>query len=418
MTKKDYFHKKLIPEIDKKYIWTGNILRRIAEEMEKYPVKDEEIEKINRTKEFFKEIEREIMNREISIIQINAKPRMAKSTTGIVLGMYMFKLLQKYFPKEAPRGDFGLNNIARDEQERIKKMRDPSLMFNIIVTDESNALEQTGENATTEQAQRVVFSDVQAGRYIHSINICPAGIMDNNTDIMLEIRNRQEGLVHCKLYYNLPKTTGSWDWIFLGMVDIDVSIVLENWKGNKVEELFYKELKEQTETGQADLKKYAEKDFYVKYMIRKYQKMDIMNKYGILRSRDLDYAEVINNVVEKTKGLVKILPMTKIRTTIRNYVESEFRKNKIPVSMIGVNNTLERVEGLLNLHRTFEDIINAQNRLEYNLSKGKVKSGEYKYQKEELEKQKKEIVGLMKEQEDELKRNIEINKEYNEMIKE
>ena len=101
--------------------------------------------------ELLKELEREVKNKEIISGQINAKPRMAKSTIAILLGKFIFALLKKYNYKEADK-EFSMDNMARDQGERAKKMREPQRMHDIIITDENNALEDTGENATVECA--------------------------------------------------------------------------------------------------------------------------------------------------------------------------------------------------------------------------------------------------------------------------
>ena len=76
-------------------------------------------------------------------------------------------------------------------------------MNDIILTDEQNELEKGGENATTEQQLRSVFSDVQAGRYIHRISVSPDEIIDGNSDIWVETIgiDEEKMITHCRVYY-------------------------------------------------------------------------------------------------------------------------------------------------------------------------------------------------------------------------
>ena len=108
--------------------------------------RDSEIRNLDMTSEFWKEIEAEIKNDELVNININAKVRMSKSTSGIAIGAQIFNLLKKH--KKRKDGEYGINNIARDEQEYSKLMRDPNTAFTVIVTDEINEMENTGENVT------------------------------------------------------------------------------------------------------------------------------------------------------------------------------------------------------------------------------------------------------------------------------
>ena len=146
---------------------------------------DEELQGIDMTDEFWNEIEEEIKADELVDININAKVRIGKSTVGIHIGKKVFYLLLKHAKRK--EGSFGINNIARDEQEYSKMMRDPKTGFTVIVTDEINALDSTGENTTVEQALNSNWSNVQAGRYVHRICCSPKGVTDENADIFLEV---------------------------------------------------------------------------------------------------------------------------------------------------------------------------------------------------------------------------------------
>lgn len=397
-------------KLPKGHSWKGNLLQREAEILNMYPVEEKELLMLDRTDLLLEELDREIKNKEIIKMQINAKPRLAKSTIGIALGMWIYERLVKYYPDLVynKRG-FDMENMARDEQEWSKKMRNPKRQFDIIVTDEKNKLEGGGENATTESSQREVFSDIQAGRYIHGIFICPYGEIDTNADIKLDIRNKQKGLVNARLLYRLMG-----EWSLLGMVHFDVSELIENWQ--RVEKVFYK----WQETDNAELKKkldeVARKDFYVEYMIKKFEKMDLMNKEGVLRPRELDYAEIHLKVIEKLETLAKYTPINQIRNLIRTAVEEEFRDAHIPFSMLGLNQSIERVHGVLLLFKIKHEWIKKQATYIDMQKKGKIGQEEYEKIMDEIMKVIMETNNAIEKTKKQMLRYIEINKRYNQVV--
>ena len=203
---------------------------------------DEEIRKIDMTDEFWREIDEEIRNDELIDININAKVRVGKSTVGIALGKKIFNKLKK-FDKRERNDKFSMKNIARDQQEYSKVMRDPETKNTVIVTDEINELEGTGENVTIEKALLNDFSNIQAGRYVHRISCSPKGVADPNADIFLEIIsiNRKSKVTHAHLYYNMFK--GGVEYMqLLGYVNIDVSSLIDTWE-DKVKKSFLKDKK-------------------------------------------------------------------------------------------------------------------------------------------------------------------------------
>ena len=112
-----------------------------AEYYRTHLTEEDEIIKINYTEDFYDEIENMVRDGEIIIGNINAKMRLGKSTLAIALGVHTFNLLKKYnFRKKNEK--FTMRNIARDQQEKSKMMRDPNLQYTCIVTDESNELEE------------------------------------------------------------------------------------------------------------------------------------------------------------------------------------------------------------------------------------------------------------------------------------
>ena len=156
-----------------------------ANEYMKRPTTNEELQAIDMTQEFMKEIEEEVIHDELVDINVNGKVRMGKSTFAIDLGRWIYGLLIKH--KKRMGGKYGIKNVARDQQEYSRIMRDKDTKFTVIVTDEINELEETGENVTVEKALSNVFSNIQAGRYVHRVSCSPKDVTDPNADVFLEV---------------------------------------------------------------------------------------------------------------------------------------------------------------------------------------------------------------------------------------
>jgi len=373
----------------------------LAEEYRIYGTSDVEIALIDMTDEFWKEIEIEIRDEELVDIQLNAKVRMSKSSTGIYIGKRLFELMIKHKKREG--GKFGINNIARDQQEYSRIMRNPLSRNTVIVTDEMNELEQTGENVTIEKALNNVFSNVQAGRYVHRVCCSPRETIDVNADVFLEVISvdRRKKITHCYLYYNVFKGGQTYKQL-LGHVNFYLGDLIKNWL--KIKNLFNKENK--TESDKNKIEEMRKKDFYVEYMIRKYEKMELITKEGILRPRLLEYANVILNVEEKLRELAKLNVL--VKDTVKNYIKMYCRKGGIPTSIIGEELMTQEVIGILSLWKNLNKINKDIKRL---------------IEKENFGKEDKEKVQIMKDisiellntihaQLEELRRYREINEKY------
>ena len=123
-------------------IFQINSLRKIAEKYSKEIGKEEEIAKEDRASLLEAEIRYQVRNGEIVIVEIHAKPRLGKSTVGTNIAMTWIDDELKRCSKKNKELEFGMRNIARDDQEYSKMMRNPDLMNDIIVIDENNELEQ------------------------------------------------------------------------------------------------------------------------------------------------------------------------------------------------------------------------------------------------------------------------------------
>jgi len=366
---------------------------------------DAEIRNIDMTAEFWDEVEQEIINDELVDININAKVRMSKSTTGINAGLEIFRLLLKH--KKRKEGEFGLKNIARDDQEFSKIMRDPNTAFTVIVTDEINDLEKTGENVTVEKALYNDFSNVQAGRYVHRVSCSPKDATDPNADIFLEIVSvdRQKKITHAHLYYKMFKGGNEYMQL-LGYVDFYVGELIKVWDG-KVKKHFLKP--EKTKYDENIIKYWRKRDFYTEYMCRKYEKMELITKEGIMRPRMLDYAEVIIKVEGKLRPLTRLNILNK--STIKNFIKKYCREAKIPTSIVGEELMTQEVDGILNLWKSYFKIVGDYSNLEKR--KGKMEDYEYQAREELLKNTMNELMTTIQAQLEELQRYKEINEKYN-----
>ena len=129
----------LMAKLGKKHKWRGNILQLMAERYYLYATSEEELLQIDMTEPFLRELRREVSNKEIIKAIINSKMRLGKSTVAVLLGVYIHDLMKEYYPEKMGDKEFGVWNIARDEQEYISKMRDPKLMYDVIIIDERKA---------------------------------------------------------------------------------------------------------------------------------------------------------------------------------------------------------------------------------------------------------------------------------------
>lgn len=372
---------------------------------------DEEIRCIDITEEFWKEIEHELKNGELVDININAKVRMSKSTTGIYIGKMITEIMKRLKLKEKET-KFTMANIARDQQEYSKIMRNKETKNTVIVTDEINELEETGENTTVERALNNVFSNVQAGRYVHRVSCSPKGTSDPNADIFLEIISvdRKKYITHCHLYYKMFKG-GSEYMQLLGYVNFNVRDLIYKW------ETIYKKIyfkKKRTEEEKATLEKAKKEDLYTEYITKKYEKMELITEEGILRPRLLDYAEVILKIEKKLRPLTKMNILNK--NTIKNYVRMMCRKEKIPTSIVGEELMTQEIEGILSLWKSYHGIIKEIMRNKEKMERNAIDIESYKTKDETLRNMRDEIAETISAQEQEMERYMEINKKYNEHL--
>lgn len=332
-----------------KHVFEINSLRKRAEKYASETKTSEDIFKEDITLLVEQEIRYQVRHGEIVIIEVKGKPRTGKSTVGLVIAEEWIDDELKKSGKKKKELAFGMRNVARDEQEYSEKMKDGSLSNDVILTDEQNELEKGGENATTEQQLKSVFSDVQAGRYVHRVSVSPEQVIDDNSDIWIETVgvNRESMITHCRVYYRINNAQTKY-WQPIGYINVSVKRLILNWE-TKVKKIFLKN--EKTKKEELFIAEESKKDFYVLYMIKKYQKMELITRYNILRPRDLPFAIVILEVIEDLKLLTEY--MTLDTDLIKNYVEMGIRKHNLVASIIGKKLVTDRASGVLKVYRSY-----------------------------------------------------------------
>lgn len=326
-----------------------NTLRKRAERFASETTSNDEIFRMDITNLLEKEIRYQVKNGEIVIIEVKGKPRTGKSTVGLVIGEDWIDDELKSCGKKEKSLKFGMRNVARDEQEYSEKMSNGTLMNDVILTDEQNELEKGGENATTEQQLKSVFSDVQAGRYVHRVSVSPEQVIDDNSDIWIETVgiDSRTMITHCRVYYRINNAQTKF-WQPIGYINVSVRRLIKNWE-EKVKKVFLRTKKSDKE--EKFISDWSRKDFYVLYMIKKYQKMELITRYNILRPRDLPFAKVILEVVKDLKAMTEY--MTLDVDLVKNYVEMGIRKNNLRASIIGKKLVTDRANGILKVYRSY-----------------------------------------------------------------
>jgi len=239
--------------------------------------------------------------------------------------------------------------------------------------------------------------------------------MDGNCDIKIEIRNKDDGFIHTRIFYHM-KSSFHYGWVLLGCADFDVRKLIENWK--KVEPRFFNYLKYKKEEDRKYLEYWSKRDVYIEYMCKKYEKMELMNREGILHARDLDYSEIRKSAVNALKPLAELplIPIQRLRSTARSNIEMEFKKRKMPLSIIGKQEEFERVMGFLELYRSVSEIEASIKSVFKKYKKGKMTEEEYNKTQSVLSTAKYNLKETIKSQEQQLNRLIKIGNKYNSEI--
>lgn len=125
-------HKRVLKMPKGKY--ETNTFYHYAEENRKTLIEETEIEKVDFTQTFWKELETMPTSGELINININAPPTSGKSVTGMAIAD---KIMKKIFKRP-----LNITDIDRDQQEFSQTMRNPKIKNTIRVIDEWNNTKQ------------------------------------------------------------------------------------------------------------------------------------------------------------------------------------------------------------------------------------------------------------------------------------
>lgn len=307
-------------------------------------IKESEIDKIDLTDMLYKEIEIAVKNFETINWTTNGRVRLGKSTINYHFSKYTFDMMKKY-QWIHQREKYGLQNLARDDQEASMKLRDPNYSHTVLWVDEKDYFQESGENATAEINISKTVSFSQAARYIHMFTTCPEDQYDPVSDLILEVRPpiRKQMITPVRVAYKYTVPGEGPIPITIGMAYIDVSKEISNWVKN-VQPIFHK--KHKTAQEKEYIRQQAEKDFYVKYNILKMKRFDLLLQEGVTSARRLLYADCALSIVEDLKGVTTI-PRFIDAEMIGNLLEAEYRNRKLGQSIVGLEMAKRRALGIL-----------------------------------------------------------------------
>jgi hypothetical protein len=340
---------------------------------------ESEIETIDMTNTFFKELKTMVLNKEMWKINMNGLPSTGKSTAAMAMADIILK--------DCFKRRFSIYDLDRDQQEHSKRIRDPEITNTVRVIDEWNALEDTGENSTVEAASASYFSDVMAQRNIYTVACSPKESPDSNASIFLEVVHAEKttGITHCKLFYKIF-SGGIENLQILGFVNIDVNYILKQ-------------------------------PWYQEYRRRKFEKMDLILKEGIFRPRVLEYASIILEVVTKLKSLTRMSSLIN-PNIVRNYIKIEYRKTKNIQSIVGEELATREVMGILDLYKSFWQVTKKLKKLDEELRNNKMDKEQYEIENQQALEMKKEVQNAIQIQTEELERYRDIHGKYNTILAE
>lgn len=408
-----------------------NYFSKLSKKLQSQITDDNETEKNNQTEQFYKELEYMILNDEQINININGKPRMGKSAAGAKLGKHILDTMKKHGKTTQT---FGLQHIAMDQNEKINKLRQPNTMNTVIVTDEDNKLERTGQDTTTLQAEQEDFSNLHADRMVHQIDISPRELPNPNCDLLLDVNatNKHNKTTYCRLYYRTTHA-GETHTTLVGHTLIYVGDILHTWL-TKSKKIFYKKvtleaqhytetqqkkpnqqkirhLQQQLEQTKKKLKKLEQQDWYTAYYLKKRFKLDLITKYKIMRPRLLNYAEPILKTIQEYKILAQ-LPQYLTPKIIHAASKNNMRQAGLPQSIIGEKLTADEAQSVLDQYENYHKTLKHLEHLENSLTKKKITPTMYTLQKTKLEQINQIIIQSIKNQETEYENMIRLNKEY------
>lgn len=244
------------------------------------------------------------------------------------------------------------NNVHQDMWKHIFSDQTEFLRFIngnerncCIVIDEFNSMAKTGLNATTEEALFDYYSDVFAGQYIHRVTASPDIITDKNANIILDVigKDEKQEIVRCKLIYRDVVTKQR---LTIGFVDVFVGDLIKNWQGAIRDIIEQRGVKTLDEQKRVDL--WREKDFYVRYQVKKYNRMKLIKDEGVRDIRELEFADIILGTLAELEDYAKV---ERVDAELVNITADEVRrKHKRIYSILALNEIGQKSKAILGLY--------------------------------------------------------------------
>lgn len=334
MDKKDKNISPLDPQADP--------LRYLFMEMKDKLVPESEAIKNDLTQTFWETVVYKLRIGQLLNIASRGEVRTGKSTVIIKIAWQINKMIEKLGKNKDISNN--MNKYIFSDQTEFLRFIDQDIMHVCIAIDEFNRMAATGLNATTEESLFAFYSDVFAGKYIHRVTASPDVITDKNANIILDVQgnDNDKKVTRLKLTY---RDISSKQQMVLGFVDIYVGDVIENWE-KYVRPIFLKNDKS-LEDGEI-LAKYRKIDFYVRYQIKKYKRMDLVDKHGVRDIRELEFSTIVLQTLEELRDYAKFNKVSP--ELVLSTVDEIRRKHKRIYTLFVLNEISSKVRAILSLY--------------------------------------------------------------------
>lgn len=289
-----------------------------------------------------------ISNHELIVEQVRGEVRTGKSTIVMAEMQDINHRIARLNINKSAITDMN-KLVFSDETEFLRFIIKPTRNVCVAI-DEKNGLASTGLNSTTELALYNYYSDVFAVEYVHRISAGTDLIIDKNTTIILDVMGKDTTNLstRCKLIYRDIITK---QMIVLGYVDISVKNLVKNWMDEGIRDIL--EIRgNATKQELALIELWKEKDFYIKYQVKKHRRLQLLKQHGVRDIRELEFAEVVMAVCNELDDYAKAQKVDK--ELINIVVDETLRKEKRVYSILARSDISQKVSALLALRTKIE----------------------------------------------------------------
>lgn len=262
-----------------------------------------------------------IENEHNNPITVVGETTSGKSTVALAVMNFFADLIEKKYNKKIDR----YSRICSDMIEFNRRMNEGE-ENNVLQTDEWSDMNSTSLNSSTETSMFNTILKMSAQRDIRQIFATP----HNNTPytfastLILQVigRNAKTKTTLCKLTYH---DVGEEIFLPLGVVNIDVSKVLEA-------------------------------DWYKKYREKKFKRLDLMEKHGVRDIRELENSKIVLELKEELSECSQIAKKKISRDFLNMSVKQYLQRNKYFFSIMGDTEIGSRLMGILDFEREIAEM--------------------------------------------------------------